>query len=248
MHRRFSGGEDGRARIYRTTQKVAAESLGTALLVATVVGSGIMAETLAGGNVAVALLANTIATGAILFVLITALGPVSGAHFNPVVTLVFVLRNEVAWRTLALFALAQVLGGIAGTVLAHAMFDQPLLQLSDRARSGPAQWLSEGVATFALVFTIFGTLRARPEAVPVAVALVITAAYWFTTSTSFANPAVTVARAWSDTFAGIAPGDVLPFIAAQVAGGLAAWLMAERLFGWRARPDEKPSLSGALED
>lgn len=234
--------------IYSTTQKLAAEALGTALLVATVVGSGIMAETLAGGNGAVALLANTIATSAILFVLITALGPVSDAHFNPVVTLVFVLRREVAWSALALFAAAQVSGGIAGTLLAHAMFDQPLMQFSDHARTGHAQWLSESVATFALVFTILGTLRSRPESVPVAVALVITAAYWFTASTSFANPAVTIARALSDTFAGIAPVDVLPFTAAQFVGGVAAWLVAERSFGWRARPDEEPSLSGSLED
>ena len=233
---------------YTSCQKLAAEALGTGLLVATVVGSGIMAETLSAGNIGVALLGNTIATGAILFVLITALGPVSGAHFNPVVSAVFALRREVGWATLALFVLAQFAGGIAGTVLAHAMFEQDLLQFSTHARSGQAQYLSEAVATFALVFAILGTLRARPAAVPIAVALVITAGYWFTASTSFANPAVTAARMLSDTFSGIAPPDVLPFIAAQFVGGLLAWLVAEKLFGWRPGSEEQPSLSGSLED
>ena len=215
--------------------KLVAEALGTALLVATVVGSGIMAETLAGGNIALALLGNTIATGAMLFVLITILGPVSGAHFNPVVSGVFVLRRELSLGLLAAYSAAQIAGGVAGTVLAHAMFDQPLLQLSAHVRTGPAQWLSEAVATFALVLTILGTLRAKPAAVPASVALVIVAGYWFTASTSFANPAVTIARALSDTFAGIAPADVAAFIAAQTAGGLTAWLVAERLLGWRDR-------------
>lgn len=235
-------------RVTRTpAQRAAAEAIGTALLVATVVGSGIMAETLAGGNLAVALLANTIATGAILYVLITALGPVSGAHFNPVVSLVFAMRREVGWGIAALFIAAQALGGAGGTMLAHAMFEQPLLQASAHARTGAAQWLSEAVATFALVMTILGTLRSRPDAVPAAVALVIVAAYWFTASTSFANPAVTLARSLSDTFAGIAPGDVPPFVLAQLAGGGLALAVCERLFGWVPTRREEPSLSGSLE-
>ena len=214
--------------------RLVAEALGTALLVATVVGSGIMAETLAGGNIALALLANTIATGAMLFVLITIFGPVSGAHFNPVVSGVFMLRGELSLVMLAAYGAAQIAGGVAGTVLAHAMFDQPLLQFSLRERTGLSQWLSEAVATFALVLTILGTLRARPAAVPASVALVIVAGYWFTASTSFANPAVTIARALSNTFAGIAPSDVAAFIAAQIIGGLGAWAVAERVIGWRA--------------
>lgn len=232
---------------YRIGQRVAAEALGTAMLVATVVGSGIMAETLAGGNSAVALLANTIATGAILYVLITALGPVSGAHFNPAVSAVFAARGEVSWGVAAGFTVAQVVGGIAGTGLAHAMFDQPLIQLSGHVRSGTAQWLSEAVATFALVITILGTLRSRPGSVPVSVALVIVAAYWFTASTSFANPAVTIARALTDTFAGIAPGDAPAFIISQFAGAALALAVAHRLFGWKPASSEQPSLSGDLE-
>lgn len=206
-----------------------------------------MAETLAGGNVAVALLANTIATGAILYVLITALGPVSGAHFNPVISAVFALRREVGWGVALVFMAAQVGGGISGTLLAHGMFNQPLMQLSTHVRTGPAQWLSEGVATFALVLTILGTLRARPEAVPVSVALVIVAAYWFTASTSFANPAVTIARSLSDTFAGIDPHNVPVFVVAQFAGGLMGWIISERVFGWMPSRSEQPSLSGSLE-
>lgn len=233
---------------YTTGRKLAAEALGTALLVATVVGSGIMAETLSPTSNAVALLGNTIATGAMLFVLITALGPVSGAHLNPVVSIVFALRKELGATTTGLFMIAQIAGGIAGTLLAHAMFAQDLVQVSGTTRSGPSQWLSEAVATFALVFTILGTLRARPAAVPIAVALVITAGYWFTASTSFANPAVTVARALSDTFSGIAPVDAPPFIAAQFVGGVLAWLTAERVFGWHPGLAEQPSLSGSLEE
>ena len=232
---------------YTAAQRIAAEAMGTALLVATVVGSGIMAETLAGGNLAIALLANTIATGAILFVLITALGPVSGAHFNPAVSAVFAFRREIGWSVALAFAAAQIAGGIAGTLLAHAMFEQPLIQLSGHARSGPAQWLSEAVATFALVIAILGTLRARPEAVPVSVALVIVAAYWFTASTSFANPAVTVARALSNTFAGIAPGDAPAFIAAQLAGAAVGAIVGAQVMGWRPTADEEPSLSGPVE-
>jgi glycerol uptake facilitator-like aquaporin len=181
---------------------------------------------------ALALLCNTIPTGAILYVLITMLGPIS-AHFNPAVTLVFAIRRELPWKELAPFVLAQVVGGVAGTLLAHAMFDQPILQFSVTARTGLAQWTSEAVATFTLVLTILGTIRTRPDSVPVSVALVITAAYWFTASTSFANPAVTVARALSNTFAGIAPGDVPAFIVAQLLGAVAAMLAAERVFGWR---------------
>lgn len=214
-------------------RKLVAEGLGTALLVATVVGSGIMAETLAAGNIGIALLANTIATGAILFVLITVFGPVSGAHFNPVVSLVFMLRRELGLGLLVAYALVQIIGGVAGAVLAHAMFDLPLMQMSQHVRTGPAQWLSEAVATFALVLTILGTMVARPTAVPASVALVIVAGYWFTASTSFANPAVTIARAFSDTFSGIAPQDVAAFITAQIVGGLGAWLVGERVLGWR---------------
>jgi len=231
---------------YSPVQRLAAEAVGTALLVATVVGSGIMAQSLASGNVAVALLGNTIATGAILFVLITALGPVSGAHFNPAVTAVFALRREIRWGTAFVFVVAQVAGGIGGTLLAHAMFDQTLIQFSTHVRTGSGQWLSEAVATFVLVLTILGTLRARPEAVPVSVAMAIVAGYWFTASTSFANPAVTIARALSDTFAGIAPGDAPAFIASQLVGACAA-LGASKLIGWSPTAAEQPSLSGRLE-
>ncbi len=228
-------------------QRIASETLGTALLVATVVGSGIMAETLASGNLAVALLANTIATGAILYVLITTLGPVSGAHFNPAVSAIFALRRELSWRLAAAFMFAQIIGGFVGTLLAHGMFEQPLIQVSGHARSGPAQWLSEGVATFALVMTILGTLRSRPDSVPISVALVIVAAYWFTASTSFANPAVTVARALTNTFSGIAPVDAPAFIISQFAGAGLALLTGQGLFGWRPSSSEQPSLSGHLE-
>ena len=195
-----------------------------------------MAEKLAGGSGALALLCNTIPTGAILFVLITMFAPVSGAHFNPAVTLVFALRRDLPWSSLGPYVGAQVIGGIVGTLLAHIMFDQPIFQYSATARTGVSQWVSESVATFTLVLTILGTLRARPDAVPVSVALVITAAYWFTASTSFANPAVTLARALSNTFAGIAPGDVLAFIAAQVFGAILALVIATTVFGW-SKPD-----------
>lgn len=231
---------------YSAPQRLAAEALGTAILVGTVVGSGIMAQSLSSGNNAVALLANAIATGAILYVLIVALGPVSGAHFNPAVSAVFAFRREIGWGAALAFSLAQVAGGFAGTILAHAMFDQPLIQVSTHARTGAAQWLSEGVATFALIFTILGTLRSRPESVPVSVALVIVAGYWFTASTSFANPAVTVARALSNTFSGIAPVDVPMFILAQLLGASAATLVAHA-FGWHPSPLEQPSLSGHLQ-
>ena len=209
---------------------LASEAMGSALLFATVVGSGVMAETLAGGNVAVALIGNTLATGAMLYVLITMLGPISGAQFNPAVSLVMRLRGEGSWGELAARIAVQLAGGIAGVWIAHAMFELPVLQLSTHARTGPGQWLGEFVATFGLLLTILGTLRHRPEAVPTAVALYITAAYWFTSSTSFANPAITVARSLSNTFAGIAPSDVPGFIAAQLAGALAAQYCARFLF------------------
>lgn len=214
---------------YSNTQKLIAEGLGTALLVATVVGSGIMAEGLSDGNVALALLANTIATGAILYVLITALGPVSGAHFNPAVSAVFALRGEMTWTLAVAFMAAQIVGGVLGTLAAHAMFEEAIVQISVKARSGPSQVFSEAVATFALMFTILMTLRARAEAVPAAVALVITAGYWFTASTSFANPAVTIARVFSDTFAGISPMDAGPFIGIQFVAAVLAWVVAEKL-------------------
>lgn len=210
--------------------RFAAEALGTAFLLAAVVGSGIMAAKLAGGNGALALLCNTIPTGAILVVLILALGPVSGAHFNPAVTLAFLCCGEISWRAASLYVAAQVAGGIIGVLAAHAMFDLPLWQLSQTARAGQAQWFAEFVATFGLVLTIFCCLRAAREAIPYAVGLYITSAYWFTSSTSFANPAVTIARSLSDTFAGIAPAGILAFIGAQLAGALAGLLVARALY------------------
>jgi len=203
-------------------QRIFAEWLGTAFLLAAVVGSGIMAQKLAGGNSALALLCNTIPTGAILVVLILTFGPLSGAHFNPAVSLAFALRRELPWPTAALYIATQVLGAIAGVWVAHLMFELPLWQLSITLRTGPGQWFAEAVATFGLLLTIFGCVARTPAAVPYAVGLYITSAYWFTASTSFANPAVTIARALSDTFAGIAPGGVLAFIAAQLVGMLAA--------------------------
>jgi glycerol uptake facilitator-like aquaporin len=218
------------------SRRVAAEALGTALLLATVVGSGIMAQRLAGGNVAIALLGNTLPTGAILVVLILIFGPLSGAHFNPVVSAAFAARRDLAWRDAAFYMAAQVAGGIAGVWLAHLMFDLAPLQASQTIRSGSGQWLSEAVATFGLLLTIFGCLAGAPASVPYAVGLYITAAYWFTASTSFANPAVTLARALSDTFAGIAPADVLGFIVAQVIGAIAAMLLFSWL--WRSRKSQ----------
>ena len=211
-------------------KKVAAEFLGTAILLAAVVGSGIMGVKLGGGNVALALLANSMATGAILFVLITILGPVSGAHFNPAVTLVMVLKGEIEGKAAWGYGLAQVTGGIAGVLAAHAMFDLALLQTSVTGRSGAGQWFSESVAAFGLVVTILGTVRFAPEKVATAVGLYILSAYWFTSSTSFANPAVTIARAFTNTFAGIAPGDVAGFIVAQLAGALAGMAVGGWLF------------------
>ncbi len=209
--------------------RLAAEALGTGLLVATVVGSGIMAERLAAGNVALALLCNTLATGAILFVLITVFGPISGAQFNPAVSLIAVLRGDMTTRDALPYIAAQIVGGLIGTLLAHGMFDLAVVQIGVKARTGPGQWLAEGVATFGLIVTIIGTLRARAEAIPMAVALYITAAYWFTASTSFANPAVTIARAFTASFAGIAPGDVPMFIIAQILGALAGLITMRAL-------------------
>ncbi len=211
-------------------RRLLAEMLGSFLLFTTVVGSGIMAERLAGGNMAVALLGNTLATGAMLFVLITMLGPISGAHFNPAVSLVMWLRKELAGRELAGFIAIQIIGGIAGVWAAHAMFEVPVLQFSAKTRTGLGQWTGEFIATFGLVLSILGTVRMRPALVPASVALYITAAYWFTSLTSFANPAITVARSLSNSFAGIAPGDVPAFIAAQLLGALAAHFLAKALF------------------
>ena len=209
-------------------RRLTAECLGTLLLVAAVVGSGIMAERLAGGNVALALLANTIATGALLIALILTFGPISGAHFNPIVSVADALEGGLSWSDTFIYMLAQIVGGVAGTVLAHVMFSLPLVSLSRHIRSGSGQFISEFTAAFGLLCVIWGCSRFWPRIVPFAVACYITAAYWFTASTSFANPAVTIARAVSDTFAGIRPVDVPLFIAAQFAGGIAATL----LFRW----------------
>jgi glycerol uptake facilitator-like aquaporin len=223
-------------------RRLAAEALGTGILVATVVGSGIMADRLTD-DVALALLGNTLPTGAILVVLIAILGPLSGAHFNPAVTLVFSLRRELAANEALAYGAAQVAGGIAGALLAHAMFQLPIWQASTTVRSGGAQWLAETVAAFGLVFTILAGLRFRSEAIPWLVGLYITAAYWFTASTSFANPAVAIARAFSDTFAGIRPIDVPGFVLAELLGAvlalaLASWMLAEPKPRRQTRPAE----------
>ncbi|WP_202391613.1 aquaporin [Pontixanthobacter luteolus] len=203
-------------------QRLLAEAIGSFFLFACVVGSGVMAEGLAGGNVAVALLGNTLATGAILAVLIAMLGPISGAHFNPAVTLAFRIRGEIGTREALLFVLVQLCAGIAGVWAAHVMFDLPVWQYSIKPRTGTGQWLGEFIATFGLVLTILGTIKVSKAWVPASVGLYISAAYWFTSSTSFANPAITVARSLSNTFAGISPADVLGFIAAQLAGAIVA--------------------------
>ncbi len=216
-------------------RKIAAEALGTALLLAIVVGSGIMAETLAAGNDAVALLGNTLATGAGLVVLILIFGPVSGAHFNPAVTLAFLLRREIEPTLAGLYVLTQIGGAIAGVVLAHAMFDLDLVQAGVKERAGAGQMLGEATATFGLVLTILATLRFRPEATPFAVGLWITAGYWFTSSTSFANPAVTIARAMTGSFAGIRPADAPGFIMAQLVAAALAVVFARWLFGGRGQ-------------
>jgi glycerol uptake facilitator-like aquaporin len=218
---------------FTLTRRLAAEAAGTAILVGTVVGSGIMGVALASGNDAVALLGNTIATGAILVVLVMVFGPVSGAHFNPAVTFAFWLRRDITLAAALAYIVVQVAGGLVGTGLAHAMFELDIVQASTHVRAGPPQWLGEFLATFALLASILALLKTRPEAIPYAVGLVITAGYWWTSSTSFANPAVTIARAFTDTFAGIRPDDVGPFIAAQLiaaasAVGFFAWMYKQR--------------------
>lgn len=219
------------------SRRLAAEFVGTALLLAAIVGSGIMGERLAGGNSAIALLANTIATGATLAALIFTFGPISGAHFNPVVTLADALESGIGWRHVPACVIVQVAGGVAGVIAAHVMFGEPALQVSRHARAGGAMMFSEFVATFGLVAVIRGCLSKRPEATPIAVALYITGAYWFTASTSFANPAVTIARSLSDTFSGIRPADIGGFIAAQIAGAMAA----AGLFHWLLRSGRVPA-------
>ncbi|HKB96039.1 MAG TPA: MIP/aquaporin family protein [Rhizomicrobium sp.] len=216
-------------------RRLAAEFLGTAFLLVAVVGSGVMAERLAGGNIAVALLANALATGAALVVLITVFAPLSGAHFNPCVTLYAALRGEMAWRIAALYIPAQVAAAIAGVWLTHAMFAMPVLEISTHLRDGPPQWLAEMVATFGLLLTIIGAVRFAPTATPMLVGLYITGAYWFTASTSFANPAVTVARALTDSFAGIAPASAPGFIAAQLLATFAAVRLLPWLFASEAK-------------
>lgn len=226
------------------TRRLVAEALGTAFLLAVVIGSGIMAERLCGGNVAIALLANTLATGAGLVALILTFGPISGAHLNPVVTLADASQGGVRWREAPAYIAAQVSGAFFGAAVAHVMFAEPLFSASTHARSGIAQWVGEFVATFGLMATIWGCVRSRPSAVPLAVGAYITAAYWFTSSTSFANPAVTLARAASNTFAGIRPADAPAFIAAQVLGaaaatGLFAWLAPASRRSTAASHDQK---------
>jgi len=221
-------------------RKAVAEAIGTALLLATVIGSGIMGERLAGGNVALALLANTLATGAALVALILTFGPISGAHFNPAVTLADAWQGDLKWREVPAYLAAQISGAFLGVAVAHLMFREPVFSLSQHVRSGGAQIFSEFVATFGLLSVIWGVARRRSEAVPLAVGAYITAAYWFTASTSFANPAVTLARAFSKTFAGIRPADVPGFIVAQLVGAAAATL----LFRWLvpALPKDAPAV------
>lgn len=220
---------------FSTPRRLAGEALGTALLLAIVIGSGIMGERLSGGNVAIALLGNTLATGAGLVVLITIFGPLSGAHFNPAVTLVFALRREIGWGTAAAYVAVQIVGGVLGVWAAHAMFAEPIVQVSTKLRDGPAQAFAEFTATFGLIAAILGSIRFRPDATPMIVGLYITSAYWFTASTSFANPAVTIARSLSNTFAGIAPSSAPTFILAQLAGAATASL----LFGWLLKASHK---------
>lgn len=215
---------------FSLAQKLGAEALGSFFLFVTVVGSGIMAESLSDGNVAIALLGNTLATGAILFVLIAILAPVSGAHFNPAVTLIMLLRKDLSGSQGMLFVAMQLLGGLAGVWAAHIMFDLPVLQFSEKLRTGGGQWLGELIATFGLLLTILGTVRFRADWVAPAVGLYISAGYWFTSSTSFANPAITVGRAFSNSFSGIAPANVAGFVIAQFAGALLAWVIARWLF------------------
>jgi glycerol uptake facilitator-like aquaporin len=217
---------------YGPAKRLAAEALGTALLLAVVVGSGVMGERLAAGNAAIALLGNTLATGAALVVLISIFGPISGAHFNPVVTAMFAARRELSWRLALGYITVQIAAAILGVWAAHLMFAEPVLQVSTKARDGLSQGFAEAVATFGLIGTILASLRFRPDATPTLVGLYITAAYWFTASTSFANPAVTIARSLTDTFAGIAPHSAPLFIAGQIVGGTAAVFV----FGWLLGP------------
>lgn len=217
-------------------KRVCAEALGTMFLLATVVGSGIMAETFSGGNQGVALLANALATGAILVVLILIFGPVSGAHFNPAVTMVFAFRREVVPHDAVVYVIAQCIAAVAGVFIAHAMFDTSLVQSSQHIRTGTGQWLAEAVATFGLLASILGCLRWRPDAVPYAVGLFITAGYWFTASTSFANPAVTLARTFTDTFSGIRLMDAPAFVIAQLVGAS----LALAVFSWLLTEDNPP--------
>ena len=214
------------------TRRLVAEALGTAFLLATIVGSGIMADKLAGGNTALALLGNTIPTGAILVVLILIFGPVSGGHFNPAVTLSFAMRREIGKQAAFLYVAAQLAGGVVGVLVAHAMFELPLVQFSEQPRTGPGQWLAEAVATFGLVAAILGTFRFTPSAVPYAVGLFILAAQWYTASTSFANPAVTLARGLTESFTGIHTEHILGFVLAQLTGAVIATLV----FGWLLKP------------
>jgi len=230
---------------FSLARRLTAEALGTALLLAVVIGSGIMGERLAAGNTAIALLGNTLATGAALVVLITVFGPISGAHFNPAVSLIMAIRGELTWKVAAAYLPCQVLGAVLGVWIAHAMFGEPIMQVSLKLREGPAQAFAEFVATFGLLATILGVVRFKPDFTAIAVGLYITAAYWFTASTSFANPAVTLARSLSDTFAGIAPRSAPAFILAQLAGAVAASLV----FGWllKARPVVRPALAEPSE-
>lgn len=222
------------------SRQIAAEALGTGILVATVIGSGIMADRLTDDG-ALALLCNTLPTGAILVVLISVLGPISGAHFNPVVSMVFALRGDLDRTPALIYVAAQIVGGVMGAMLAHAMFELPLLQVSETVRTGSGQWMAEVTAAFGLVFTILAALRSKPDSIPWLVGLYITAAYWFTASTSFANPAVAIARALSNTFAGIRPLDVPGFILAEIAGALLAWALA----GWMLDKTKESRLPSA---
>jgi len=221
---------------FSISRRLVAEALGTALLLAVVIGSGVMGERLAGGNDALALLGNTLATGAALVVLIWIFGPISGAHFNPAVTLVAVMKRDLAWPLALAYVAVQIVGAVLGVWTAHAMFGEAILQVSTKLRDGGAQAFSEVVATFGLIATILATTRFRPDSTPMAVGLYIAAAYWFTASTSFANPAVTLARSLSDTFAGIAPSSAPAFIAAQLVGAL----LALTVFGWLLKTEVTP--------
>jgi glycerol uptake facilitator-like aquaporin len=227
----YAGHLCGRIGSGEMRQKVLAEGLGTAFLLISVIASGIMGVNLAGGNVAITLLANAIATGCMLYVIITVLGPISGAHFNPAVTFAFALRGQIGAKDASYYVMAQITGAVLGVWAAHLMFDLAVLQTSTTMhRTGSAQWFSEGIATFGLLFVIFGGLKARPDAVPGLVAFYITGAYWFTSSTSFANPAVTFARGFSDTFAGIYPGHILMFVVVQLAAVCVAHYILRLLF------------------